>query len=166
NVDYLTFSAHKFHGPKGVGALYIKKGRELTPLLHGGSQMGGYRSGTLNVPGIVGMGKAMEQAVDALDYEMEDIREMRDNFEAGIGASTGSACASEDLEANSVMEAIGAAEDLAHTAIRFSLSRYTTQEELDYTLDVVKKAVERLRGISSTYSYAPEGHENGLDAHH
>jgi cysteine desulfurase len=207
NVDYLTFSAHKFHGPKGVGALYIKKGKELTPCFHGGSQMGGYRSGTLNVPGIVGMGKAMEQAVDALDYEMEDIREMRDAFEdellkiedtfvvtprekrtpntilisfrgiegesmlwdlnrAGIAASTGSACASEDLEANSVMEAIGAAEDLAHTAIRFSLSRYTTQEELDYTLDIVKKAVERLRSISSTYSYAPEGHESGLDAHH
>lgn len=85
---------------------------------------------------------------------------------AGIGASTGSACASEDLEANSVMEAIGAAEDLAHTAIRFSLSRYTTPEELDYTLEVVKKAVERLRGISSSYAYAPEGHESGLDAHH
>ncbi len=207
NVDYLTFSAHKFHGPKGVGALYIKKGRELTPCFHGGSQMGGYRSGTLNVPGIVGMGKAVEQAIDALDFEMSEIREMRDNFEdellkiedtfvvtprnkrtpnttlisfrgiegeamlwdlnrAGIAASTGSACASEDLEANSVMEAIGAAEDLAHTAIRFSLSRYTTQEELDYTLEVVKKAVERLRGISSSYAYAPEGHESGLDAHH
>ncbi|MCF6206844.1 MAG: NifS family cysteine desulfurase [Sulfurovum sp.] len=207
NVDYLTFSAHKFHGPKGVGALYIKKGRELTPCLHGGSQMGGYRSGTLNVPGIVGMGKAMEQAIDALDFEMSEIREMRDAFEdalleipdtfvvtprnkrtpnttlisfrgiegeamlwdlnrAGIAASTGSACASEDLEANSVMEAIGADDDLAHTAIRFSLSRYTTQEELDYTLEVVKKAVERLRGISSSYAYAPEGHESGLDAHH
>lgn len=207
NVDYLTFSAHKFHGPKGVGALYIKKGKELIPLLHGGSQMGGYRSGTLNVPGIVGMGKAMEQAVDALDFEMSDVREMRDAFEdellkikdtfvvtprekrtpntilisfrgiegesmlwdlnrAGIGASTGSACASEDLEANSVMEAIGAAEDLAHTAIRFSLSRYTTQEELNYTLETVKTAVERLRGISSSYAYAPEGHESGLDAGH
>ncbi len=206
NVDYLTFSAHKFHGPKGVGALYIKQGRELIPLLHGGSQMGGLRSGTLNVAGIVGMGKAMEQAVDALDFEMSDIREMRDEFEdalleipdtfvvtprnrrtpntilisfrgiegesmlwdlnqAGIGASTGSACASEDLEANSVMEAIGADEDLAHTAIRFSLSRYTTQEELDYTLEVVKKAVKRLREISSSYAYAPEGHESGLTAH-
>ena len=207
NIDYLTFSAHKFHGPKGVGALYIKKGKELMPLLHGGAQMGGYRSGTLNVPGIVGMGRAIESAVDALDFEMTNIREMRDNFEdellkikdtfvvtprnkrtpntilisfrgiegesmlwdlnkAGIGASTGSACASEDLEANSVMEAIGAAEDLAHTAIRFSLSRYTTQEELDYTLDTVHKAVERLRGISSSYAYAPEGHESGLDSHH
>jgi len=207
NVDYLTFSAHKFHGPKGVGALYMKKGRELSPLFHGGSQMGGHRSGTLNVAGIVGMGKAIEQAVDALDYEMSEIREMRDEFEealleisdtfvvtprkyrtpntilisfrgiegesmlwdlnqAGIGASTGSACASEDLEANSVMEAIGADEDLAHTAIRFSLSRYTTQEEIDYTLEVVKKAVTRLRGISSSYAYAPEGHNSGLTASH
>ncbi|RLA70960.1 MAG: cysteine desulfurase, NifS family [Epsilonproteobacteria bacterium] len=207
NVDYLTFSAHKFHGPKGVGALYMKKGKELIPLLHGGSQMGGYRSGTLNVAGIVGMGKAMEVAVDALDFEMTEIREMRDDFEdellkiedtfvvtprskrtpntilisfrgiegesmlwdlnrAGIGASTGSACASEDLEANSVMEAIGAAEDLAHTAIRFSLSRYTTEEELKYTLKVVQAAVVRLRGISSSYAYAPEGHESGLGSHH
>jgi len=203
NVDYLTFSAHKFHGPKGVGGLYIKKGKELMPLLHGGSQMGGQRSGTLNVAGIVGMGKAMEQAVDALDFEMTDIKEMRDEFEdellkiadtfvvtprekrtpntilisfrgiegesmlwdlncAGIGASTGSACASEDLESNPVMEAIGADADLAHTAIRFSLSRYTTKDELDYTLDIVKKAVLRLREISSSYAYAPEGHESKL----
>lgn len=207
NVDYLTFSAHKFHGPKGVGALYIKKGKELQPLLHGGAQMGGYRSGTLNVAGIVGMGKAMESAIDALDFEMSDVREMRDAFEdellkiadtfvvtprekrtpnttlisfrgiegeamlwdlnrAGIGASTGSACASEDLEANSVMEAIGAAEDLAHTAIRFSLSRYTTQEELDYALRAVQAAVIRLRGISSSYAYTPKGHISGLAEHH
>ncbi|MEA1880643.1 MAG: NifS family cysteine desulfurase [Campylobacterota bacterium] len=207
NVDYLTFSAHKFHGPKGVGALYVKKGKELMPLLHGGAQMGGYRSGTLNVPGIVGMGMAMEAAVSALKFEMTEIREMRDNFEdellkiddtfvvtprakrtpntilisfrgiegesmlwdlnrEGIGASTGSACASEDLEANSVMEAIGAADDLAHTAIRFSLSRYTTQEELDHTLSVVKKAVARLREISSSFAYAPEGHVSGLTEGH
>ena len=206
NVDYLTISAHKFHGPKGVGALYMKKGKELTPLLHGGSQMGGYRSGTLNVAGIVGMGKAMEQAIDALDFEMTEIREMRDDFEdellkipdtfvvtprnkrtpntilisfrgiegesmlwdlnrSAIAASTGSACASEDLESNPVMEAIGAEADLAHTAIRFSLSRFTTQEELDFTLAVVKEAVDRLRGISSSYAYAPEGHESGLSAH-
>jgi len=190
-----------------VGALYVKRGKELMPLLHGGSQMGGLRSGTLNVPGIVGMGKAMEEAVKALDYEMTELKKMRDAFEdellkindtfvvtprehrtpnttlisfrgiegeamlwdlnqAGIGASTGSACASEDLEANSVMEAIGADEDLAHTAIRFSLSRYTTQEEIDYTLATVKKAVARLREISSSFAYAPEGHESGLAAAH
>jgi cysteine desulfurase len=203
NVDYLTFSAHKFHGPKGVGALYIKKGRELIPLLHGGSQMGGYRSGTLNVAGIVGMGKAMEGAVDALDFEIHDVKELRDYLEdellkiedtfvvtprekrtpntllisfrgiegesmlwdlnqAGIAASTGSACASEDLESNPVMEAIGAEADLAHTAVRFSLSRYTTQEEIDYTIDVVKRAVKRLREISSSYAYTPKDHESGL----
>jgi len=197
NVDYLSFSAHKFHGPKGVGALYIKKGREITPLLHGGAQMGGLRSGTLNVPGIIGMGKAMELAIDALDFEMTEVRALRDYFEdellkipdtfvvtprekrvpntilisfrgiegeamlwdlncAGIAASTGSACASEDLESNPVMEAIGADEDLAHTAIRFSLSRYTTKEEIDYTIDVVKKAVKRLREISSSYAYKPK----------
>lgn len=206
NVDYLTFSAHKFHGPKGVGGLYMKKGKELMPLLHGGAQMGGLRSGTLNVAGIIGMGKAMEQAVDALDYEMTEIREMRDQFEdqlleikdtfvitprakrtpntilisfrgiegeamlwdlnqAGIAASTGSACASEDLESNPVMKAIGADADLAHTAIRFSLSRYTTQDEMDYTIDIVRKAVERLRAISSSYAYAPAGHKSGLAAH-
>lgn len=203
DVDYLTFSAHKFHGPKGVGGLYIKKGRELIPLLHGGSQMGGYRSGTLNVAGIVGMGKAMEAAVDALDFEMHDVKELRDHLEdellkipdtfvvtpknkrtpntllisfrgiegesmlwdlnrAGIAASTGSACASEDLESNPVMEAIGAEADLAHTAVRFSLSRYTTKEEIDYTIEVVNKAVKRLREISSSYAYTPKDHESGL----
>jgi len=203
DVDYLTFSAHKFHGPKGVGGLYIKKGRELIPLLHGGSQMGGYRSGTLNVAGIVGMGKAMEAAVDALDFEIHDIKELRDHLEdellkipdtfvvtpknkrtpntllisfrgiegesmlwdlnrAGIAASTGSACASEDLESNPVMEAIGAEADLAHTAVRFSLSRYTTQEEIDYTIEVVNKAVKRLREISSSYAYTPKDHKSGL----
>ncbi len=203
NVDYLTFSAHKFHGPKGVGGLYIKKDKELTPLFHGGSQMGGHRSGTLNVPGIIGMGKAMEQSVDSLDFEMHDVKELRDLLEdelltikdtfvvtprekrvsntilisfrgvegeamlwdlnqAGIAASTGSACASEDLESNPVMEAIGAEEDLAHTAIRFSLSRYTTREEIEYTIGVVKKAIERLRGISSSYAYTPKGHKSEL----
>ena len=203
NVDYLTFSDHKFHGPKGVGGLYIKKGRELIPLLHGGAQMGGYRSGTLNVPGIIGMGKAMEVAIDALDFEMSDIRELRDEFEdellkipdtfvvtprekrtpntilisfrgiegesmlwdlnrAGIGASTGSACASEDLESNPVMEAIGAEADLAHTAVRFSLSRFTTKEEIDYTIGVVNEAVKRLRGISSSYAYTPKNHKSEL----
>ncbi len=203
DVDYLTFSAHKFHGPKGVGALYMKKGKELTPLLHGGEQMGGLRSGTLNVAGIVGMGKAMELAVDSLMFDMPDVKELRDYLEdeilkiedtfvvtprdkrthntmlisfrgiegesmlwdlnkAGIGASTGSACASEDLESNPVMEAIGAEADLAHTAVRFSLSRFTTKEEIDYTIEVVKKAVERLRSISSSYAYTPKNHKSEL----
>ncbi|WP_200762996.1 NifS family cysteine desulfurase [Nitrosophilus alvini] len=195
-VDYMSFSAHKFHGPKGVGGLYIRKGKELTPLLHGGEHMRGLRSGTLNVPGIVGMGLAMELANSYLDVEKTEVRRLRDKLEdalleipdtfvvgsrdkrvpntilisirgvegeamlwdlnrAGIAASTGSACASEDLEANPVMEAIGAEADLAHTAVRLSLSRFTTEEEIDYTIKEFKKAVERLRSISSSYAYKP-----------
>lgn len=192
NVDLLSFSAHKFHGPKGVGALYIKKGVNLTPLFHGGEHMRGRRSGTLNVPYIIGMGEAMKLAVDALDFENKEIKRLRDKLEdallkfpdvlvvgsrenrvpnttlisirgiegeamlwdlnkAGIAASTGSACASEDLEANPVMVAIGADKELAHTAIRLSLSRFTTEKEIDYTISVFEKAIKRLRSISSTY---------------
>lgn len=192
NVDFLSFSAHKFHGPKGIGGLYIRKGVELTPLLHGGEHMRGRRSGTLNVPYIIGMGEAMKLATDYLDFELTQVRKLRDRLEdallsipdvfvvgtrenrvpnttlisvrgiegeamlwdlnkAGIAASTGSACASEDLEANPVMVAIGADKELAHTAIRISLSRFTTSEEIDYTIEVFKKAVGRLRAISSSY---------------
>lgn len=191
-VDLLSFSAHKFHGPKGVGALYIRKGVELTPLFHGGEHMSGRRSGTLNVAGIVGMGEAMRLAVQYLDFEKSNVRRLRDRLEnallelpdvfvvgsrenrvpntvlisvkgvegeamlwdlnkAGIAASTGSACASEDLEANPVMIAIGADKELAHTAIRLSLSRFTTEAEIDYTIEVFKKSAERLRSISSSY---------------
>jgi cysteine desulfurase len=203
DLDFLSFSAHKFHGPKGVGGLYIKDGQALTSLLHGGEHMGGRRSGTLNVPGIIGMGMAMELAVKNLDFEKSSVRRLRDKLEDeilklddiivvgkrdertpntilvsvkgiegeamlwdlnqnGIAASTGSACASEDLESNPVMEAIGAEADLAHTALRLSLSRFTTEDEIDYTVEVLKKAVVRLRAISSTYSYAPEWHVSKL----
>ena len=194
DVDYLTFSAHKFHGPKGIGGLYVKKGKELPNLLHGGEQMGGKRAGTLNVAYIVGMGLAMKQAVNHVDKMDTDVRRLRDKLEdaiskipdtivvgvremrtpntilisirgvegesmlwdlnrAGIAASTGSACASESLHANPVMSAIGEDPELAHTAMRLSLSRYTTEEEIDYVIEVFTKAVERLRSISSTYSY-------------
>ncbi len=193
NVDFLSFSAHKFHGPKGVGALYIKDSQPLTPLLHGGEHMGGRRSGTLNVPSIVGMGKAIELATQNIEETMAKIRAKRDRLEDAlvqlsdtlvvgdrenrtpntilisikgvegesmlwdlnneqIGASTGSACASEELEANTVMLAIGADNELAHTGIRLSLSRFTTDEEIDYTINHFKNAVERLRGISSSFA--------------
>ena len=203
HVDFLSFSAHKFHGPKGVGGLYIRNGQTLSPFFHGGEHMGGRRSGTLNVAGIVGMGKAMELAVEALDFEKSNVRRLRDKLEDallqipetfvvgtkeqrvpntilisvkgiegeamlwdlnqnGIGASTGSACASEALESNPVMEAIGAEADLAHTALRLSLSRFTTEAEVDFAIEVINKAVLRLRAISSTYAYAPEWHVSKL----
>ncbi len=196
-VDYLTFSAHKFHGPKGIGGLYVKKGCELPNLLHGGEQMGGKRAGTLNVAYIIGMGLAMKQSVGHLEKMNSDVRAQRDRLEdalclipdtivvgdrarrtpntilislrgiegesmlwdlnrAGIAASTGSACASESLEANPVMTAIGEDPELAHTAIRLSLSRFTTAEEIDYTIEAFTKAAMRLRAISSTYAYTNE----------
>ncbi|MBB5021392.1 NifS family cysteine desulfurase [Desulfurispira natronophila] len=192
-VDYLTFSAHKFHGPKGVGGLFIREGAPMVPLLHGGEHMGGLRSGTINVAGLVGMGKAMELAVGNLDYELSEVLRLRNKLEdaiaaipdvlvvgkrihrtpnttlasvrgvegealiwdlnrQGIAASTGSACASESLEANPVMAAIGADKDLAHTGVRFSLSRFTTEEEIDHVIEIFPRVVERLRDISSTYA--------------
>jgi len=192
-VDFVSFSAHKFHGPKGVGALFIRDSQALTPLLHGGEHMGGRRSGTLNVPYIVGMGKAIELATANILDTMAKIRTKRDHLEdellklsdtftvgdrtnrtpntilisikgvegegmlwdlnnGQIGASTGSACASEDLEANTVMLAIGADNELAHTGIRLSLSRFTTDEEIEYTIKHFKEAVARLRAISSSFA--------------
>ena len=202
-ADYMTFSAHKFHGPKGVGGLFVKKGAPLVPLLHGGEQMGGKRAGTVNVPGLVGMGLAMEMAVDGLNYEITEVRRLKDKLEdsllkipevliigqrehripntiligirgvegeamlwdlnkKGIAASTGSACASEDLEANPILTAVGAGPDLAHTAIRLSLSRFTTEQEVDHVIEVFPQAVERLRSISSSYAYTPKNHKSEL----
>ncbi|WP_345985754.1 NifS family cysteine desulfurase [Sulfurimonas sp. HSL-1656] len=210
HVDFMSMSAHKFHGPKGIGALYIRNGQALSPLLNGGEHMGGRRSGTLNVPYIVGMGKALEMATANIEEKMATISAKRDRLEdallklipdtftvgerdhrtpntilisirgvegegmlwdlnnAAIGASTGSACASEDLEANTVMLAIGADHELAHTGIRLSLSRYTTDEEVDYVIDHFKSAVERLRSISSSYAKVkptPGGEATACEMH-
>lgn len=202
-VDFMSFSAHKFHGPKGIGGLFIKNSEKLTSLLHGGEHMGGRRSGTLNVPYIVAMGEALEIANKFISYENIHVKRLRDKLEdalleipdvtvigerkhrvpntilasikgvegeamlwdlnqAGIAASTGSACASEDLESNPIMEAIGADKELAHTALRLSLSRFNTEEEIDYAIEHIKKAVTRLRAISSTFAYAPQWHKSGL----
>lgn len=197
DVDFMSFSAHKFHGPKGVGGLYIKDGIPLTPLLHGGEHMGGKRSGTLNVAGIVAMGQALENCNKFIDFENSHVRKLRDTLEnallkisdvtvvgnrdkrvpntilasikgvegeamlwdlnqAGIGASTGSACASVTLESNPIMEAIGADKELAHTALRLSLSRFNTLEEIEYAIEHITKATHRLREISSTFAYSLE----------
>jgi cysteine desulfurase len=188
-VDFLTFSAHKFHGPKGVGGLYVRKGLTLPPLLHGGEQMGGRRAGTVNVPGLVGMGLAMELAVKHLHYENTEVRRLRDRLEdaiagipgttiigkrghrtpntilvstkgvegealiwdlnkQGVAASTGSACASESLEPNPTFVAMHIDNELAHTGIRLSLSRFTTEEEIDAAVGMLQRSVERLRTIS------------------
>ncbi len=204
-VDFLTFSGHKFHAPKGIGGLYIRAGalkklkeaadaagneHALTPLLHGGHQMGGHRAGTVNVPYLIGMGLAMELAVNNLPYETTEVRRLRDRLEdgiaeiegifilgdreartpntilasirgvegealiwdlnrKGIAASTGSACASETLEANPTFVAMGLGNELAHTGIRLSLSRFTTEEEIDYSIEAFRSSVDRLRHIST-----------------
>jgi cysteine desulfurase len=191
-VDFLTFSAHKFHGPKGIGGLFIRQGLKLTPLIHGGEQMGGKRAGTINVPYLIGMGLAMEMAVDNLPYEASAVRRLRDKLEDailaipdtmvvgkrslrtpntilasfrgiegeamiwdlnqnGVAASTGSACASESLEPNPTFVAMRISEELAHTGIRFSLSHFSNEEEIDRAAVVIRQSVQRLRAISSTY---------------
>jgi len=205
DVDMISFSAHKFHGPKGVGGLYIKKGVKLSPYMHGGEQMDGRRAGTVDVASMIGMGKAMHLATNtmALAYEINHVGMLRDRLENailkipdtiviggkenrtpnttlisikgvegesmlwdlnknGIAASTGSACASEDLEANPVMNAFGSDSELAHTGIRFSLSRFNNEEQIDYAIEQITKAVERLRGISSSYAYTPKNHKSEL----
>lgn len=188
-ADYMTISAHKFHGPKGLGALYIKNSAPIVPLFHGGEHMAEKRSGTINVAFMVALGLAMELAVRHLDFENTEVRRLRDKLEDailemsgtlvigdralrtpntilasfegvegesflwdlnknGVAASTGSACASESLEPNPTFIAIGINNDLAHTGIRFSLSRFTTEQEIDRTIAVIKEALKRLRNIS------------------
>jgi cysteine desulfurase len=189
-VDFLSISAHKFYGPKGIGALYIRKGTKVYPLLHGGEQEGRRRAGTENLAGIVGMGKAIELAVSEIDIEMNRLIELRDFFiseverripdaylnghrekrlpnninfsfayvegEAlllnldmeGIGVSTGSACSSSSLEPSHVLSAIGVPVELVHGSLRFTLGLWTTKEDLEYTLDVLEKIVEKLREVS------------------
>jgi cysteine desulfurase len=188
-VDFLSFSAHKFHGPKGVGGLYAREGLAITPLLHGGEQMGGRRGGTVNVAFLIGMALAMELAVEGLPQEDSQVRRLRDRLEdailgidgtavigrrelrapntilmsvkgvegeamiwdlnrQGVAASTGSACASESLEPNPTFVAMCIDSELAHTGVRLSLSRFTTEEEIDAAIECIRTSVARLRAIS------------------
>lgn len=187
--DMLSVSGHKFHAPKGIGALYVRRGTKIRPLLYGGHQERGRRPGTENVPGIMGMAKAAELAVKFLPVEKE-VERLRDRLEneilakfsnvqlngkkdrrvpntsnigfefiegeaillylneKGIAASSGSACSSGSLEPSHVLRAMGIPFTAAHGSIRFSLSRYTTEEEIDYTLSVLPGVVNRLLEIS------------------
>jgi cysteine desulfurase len=186
NLDLVTLNAHKIHGPKGVGALYVREGMQIVPLLHGGGHERKMRSGTENVSGIVGFAKAVEVAnrkniekmevlrnrlIDGIlkitntrlngprenrlcnnvnisfnNIEGEAIGGYLENF--GIATSTGSACASHSLETSHVLKAIGLTPIQANSSIRMSISKYTTEEEINYVLDVLPKIVEKLRKIS------------------
>ena len=189
DIDMLSFSGHKIHAPKGVGALYVKRGSRFRPLLRGGHQERGRRAGTENAAGIVGLGMACELAEVHMPI-MSHLAELRDELQAGllekvpcsiitgdianrtpntlniafeyiegeaillmlnqlgIAASSGSACTSGSLEPSHVMRAMGIPYTAAHGSVRFSLSRYTRQKEIDYVLEKLPPVIERLRSLS------------------
>ena len=193
NIDMLSLSAHKFHGPKGMGLLYLRNGVKIEKLIAGGHQERGNRAGTTNTPGIVGMAKALEIAVRDMEKNNEHMRKLRDYFidrvekeipychlnggrehrlvnnanfsfdyiegESilmvldlnGIAVSSGSACSSGSLEPSHVILATGASMEQAHSSIRFSLGKETTKEEIDYTIETLKAAVEKLRSWSPLF---------------
>ncbi len=187
NLDMVTINAHKIYGPKGVGALYVRGGVKIEPLLHGGGHERNLRSGTENVAGIVGFAKASEiitkQSIERMrnlrDYlskrVLEEIPKSRLNGHptkrlcnnanfafrniegesmlmlldnAGIAVSTGSACSSRSLEPSHVLTAIGLPPEESHGSLRISLGIYNTEEEIDYTIENLKKIVGRLRNLS------------------
>lgn len=190
NIDLLSLSGHKLHGPKGVGVLYVRKGTRLAPYMLGGHQEAGRRAGTENVPGIVGLGKACELAAETFEQENTKVKDLRDKLESailekcpdsrlngdkenrlpntanisfeyiegeaillmldqyGICASSGSACTSGSLEPSHVLRAMGVPFTAAHGSIRFSLSRYSTEEEVDYTIEKMPLIVNQLRKLS------------------
>jgi cysteine desulfurase len=190
NIDLLSLSGHKLHGPKGVGILYVRKGTRLSPYMLGGHQEAGRRAGTENVPGIVGLGKACKLAAKNFEQENNKVKDLRDKLESailekcpdsllngdkenrlpnttnisfeyiegeaillmldkyGICASSGSACTSGSLEPSHVLRAMGVPFTAAHGSIRFSLSRYNTEEEVDYTIEKMPSIVNQLRKLS------------------
>lgn len=198
-IDILALSAHKMYGPKGVGALYVRRKNprvKVTSQMDGGGHERGMRSGTLNVAGIVGLGKACEIA--GLDMEADTIRlsALRDKLEKALtvleesyvngnvehrlphvanisfkyvegeglmmamkdlAVSSGSACTSASLEPSYVLKSLGLSDDLAHSSIRFGLGRFTTEEEVDYAIEVTLKAVNHLRELSPLWEMFKEG---------
>lgn len=201
-IDIMAFSAHKMYGPKGVGALYVRRKNprvKLAAQIDGGGHEKGMRSGTLNVPGIVGFGKACELARINMSIESERLWKLRDKLQDAllqleetrlngspgnrlphvanisfryvegdglmmgitkkIAVSSGSACTSASLEPSYVLKALGLDDDLAHSSIRFSLGRFTTEEEIDYTITEVSNTVKNLRDMSPLW----EMHKQGID---
>ena len=193
-IDLLVFTAHKFYGPKGVGALYVRNGVRLGKVITGGGQEKKLRPGTTNTPLIVGMAKALEKAYAEREEENKRVGALRDYFEEqllakiseivvngknvqrlpgtssitfkyvegesillslsmkGIAVSSGSACSSDELQASHVLLAMGIPEEFAHGTIRFSLGKYNTKEEIDYTIDAVVEVIGKLRMMSPLWN--------------
>lgn len=189
-IHFLSLSGHKLHAPKGIGALYVKKGTRFVPFVIGGHQESDRRGGTENVPGIVGLGRAARLAAETIDVELTRVEKMRDRLEEGlvakipharvnghrisrlpntlnigfelvegeailmrmddkgICASSGSACTSGSLEPSHVLRAMGVPFTAVHGSIRFSLSRYNSDEEMDYVVEVLPDIIGFLRTIS------------------
>jgi cysteine desulfurase len=211
NIDLLSMSAHKIYGPKGAGALYIRRRKpriRLVAMQDGGGQERGYRSGTLNVTGIVGLGKAAQIAMQEMDKDSARLYRLRKKLEdtittqldttaingnrekrlphitnisfgfvegeslmmacKEIACSSGSACTSASLEPSYVLKSLGVGDDLAHSSLRLSLGKWTTEEEVDYAGAAIVKAVRKLRELSPLYDM----HKEGIDlskvewAHH
>jgi len=199
-IDLMTFTGHKMYGPKGIGALYVRRKNprvKVTAQMDGGGHERGMRSGTLNVPGIVGFGKAcelcrLEMEADAarisvlrdkLETELMKLEEAYINgtpesrlphvtnisfkhvegegllmgFNKNIALSSGSACTSASLEPSYVLKALGLGDDLAHSSLRFGLSRFTTEEEVDYTIKAISETVLKLREMSPLWEMYKEG---------
>jgi cysteine desulfurase len=199
-IDIMSFTAHKMYGPKGVGALYVRRKNprvKVTAQIDGGGHERGMRSGTLNVPGIVGFGKAAEIAKTDMAGDTERVSKLRDKlenalklidetyvngnpahrlphvsnisfkyvegeglmmgFNKDIALSSGSACTSASLEPSYVLKALGLGDDLAHSSLRFGLGRYTTEEQIDYTIKAVTDTVLKLREMSPLWEMFKEG---------
>jgi len=199
NIDLMSFTAHKMYGPKGIGALYVRRKNprvKVTAQMDGGGHERGMRSGTLNVPGIVGLGKACELARLEMDAEAIRLSALRDKLEKAllnleesyvngnaehrlphtanisfkyvegeglmmgikdIAVSSGSACTSASLEPSYVLKSLGLDDELAHSSLRFGLGRFTTEEEVDYTINCVTEAVNKLRDMSPLWEMFKEG---------
>ncbi len=210
-IDLMAFSAHKMYGPKGVGALYVRRKNprvKVTAQMDGGGHERGMRSGTLNVPGIVGFGKACEICLNEMEEETARVIKLRDKLETSlmkleeaylngdkehrlphvsnisfkyvegeglmmgfnknIAVSSGSACTSASLEPSYVLKALGLGDDLAHSSLRFGLGRFTTEEQIDYTIEQVSTTVIKLREMSPLWEMYKEGIDmNSIEwAHH
>lgn len=210
-IDLMAFSAHKMYGPKGVGALYVRRKNprvKVTAQMDGGGHERGMRSGTLNVPAIVGFGKACELCMNEMESESKRLSKMRDRLESAlleleesyvngsrehrlphvanisfkyvegeglmmgfnknIALSSGSACTSASLEPSYVLKALGLGDDLAHSSLRFGLGRFTTDEQIDFTIDAIKNTVLKLREMSPLWEMFKEGVDiNSIEwAHH